>query len=302
LLGPCPIHNYDHRKYCSEEIRNTWKRAVSVFTLEPACNLGKSPEAVKWMFDVNYDAESLGFSYTQIGQENSFFFWRDELMLTLKMQIDQLLERGDVRFMKMCDTGEVFKKRFPGLTPPTSVTALNNFDTADVQSIYYDSKSYTANLFRFEDKIFFRSLFLFDEQVKDLYIDKICSTFDAVYENLPVVHTYFVPEEKRCECGLMIDSSGEPFTAEKIRDGVLKVTFGDGYVVFEEDKMEIKTKKLTLFGNSINADVDISERGLSFTYKGNTYTLCTDGAVPVRVGENIEITSREGIITIFPEL
>lgn len=35
--------------------------------------------------------------------------------------------------------------------------------------VYYDCKHYTANLFRFEDRIFLRSLFLFDERIEDLF-------------------------------------------------------------------------------------------------------------------------------------
>ena len=298
LLGPCPIHNYDHKKYSSDELINTWTQASTVFTLEPASNLGKCPEAVKWIYDTYYTEESLGFSYAQLGQENSFYFWKDELLNTLRMQIDLLLSRGDVTFMKMKDTAEAFKKLYPNLTPPTSVVALNNFDTADVQSVYYDCKNYTANLFRFEDKIFLRSLYLFDERVRDIYADKICDTLDAVYENLPIIDTATVPVEYRKESGLMIDMCGKPFDAKKIADGVLQASFGDNYVIFYEDRIEIKAEKLTIFSNSAKSLDSITENCISFYYKGIQYKVQISGGTASKNGENIEITSTNSIVVL----
>ena len=300
LLGPCPIHNYDHVKYCSDEIKKNWTRADTVFTLEPASNLGKCKKAVKWIFDTYYNNENLGFGYSQIGQENSFYFWKDELIETLRMQLDDLLQRKDVKFMKMCDTGDTFKSLFPNLTPSTSVAALDNFDTVDVQSIYYDSRCYSANLFRFEDKIFFRSLHVFNQNVKELYLDKICTTFDAVYENLPIIDTIGVPIENRGECGLMIDTDGTAFKTEKLEEGVLKVSFGDGYAIFRDDRIEIKAPKLLIHSNSLKADASLSDSNIVFEYKGEKYLLKADGAVIVQINGNIEITAKNEVITLFP--
>lgn len=301
LLGPCPIHNYDGQKYCSEELKKAWTYAATVFTLEPGCNLGKTPEAVKWILDSYFSEESLGFAYAQIGQENSFYIFGDSTIQSLKMQIDQLIARGDVKFMKMKDTGESFKTQYPDLTPPTSVVASDNFDTTDVQSIYYDCKNYTANLFRFEDKIFLRSLYLFDERVSDIYNERICDTFDAVYENLPIVDTATIPSEFKKENGLMIDTDGKTFVTEKIADGVLKVSFGEDYVIFYEDKMEIKAKKLTFYANSTKALCDISSDSLTFNYKGTKYTVSIEGGSVTRNGENVEVSFLGDVITAHLE-
>lgn len=300
LLGPCPIHNYDGLKYCSDEIKKNWTRAATVFTLEPASNLGKDEKALKWMFDSYYNEESLGFAYSQIGQENSFFFWQDELHATLKMQIDELLKRGDVKFMKMCDTGEEFKRLFPESTPPTALSALNNFDSVDIQSIYYDSKNYTANIFRYEDKIFLRSFFLFDEKIEDQYNDKVCSTFDAVYENLPVIDTLMAPSDNKDACGLMIQRGSKPFTAEKASEGVLNVGFDDGSVTFYEDKIEIKSDKIEWYKNSFKADYMLSDSFISFNYKGNEFKIRVEGAKISDLSDTIEMTSVSGAITLYP--
>ncbi len=68
LLGPDPIHNYDNHKYfesCKEKI-------ATLYTLEPAWPIGRDEEVIKWFKKSYFENEDLGFSYAQIGQENSF--------------------------------------------------------------------------------------------------------------------------------------------------------------------------------------------------------------------------------------
>ena len=83
----------------------------------------------------------------QIGQENSFGV-RDFLP-TLRMQIEKAINFSDeVKILKMGVTGALFKKQFPKYTPATSLFASDNWDRfKDVQSIYYNCRNYTANLF-----------------------------------------------------------------------------------------------------------------------------------------------------------
>ncbi|MBQ7302781.1 MAG: hypothetical protein IJW89_04280 [Clostridia bacterium] len=170
-----------------------------------------------------------------------------------------------------------------------------------MQSVYYDCKNYTANLFRFEDKLFFRSLHLFDERVKDRYIIDTCSTFDAVYENLPIIETRFCPEEARKQCGLTVDCVAQAFDAKKIADGVLQVTCGDKSVIFYDDRIKICADSLLLYGNSIKAQADIVANAIALTYNGAKYRLRVDGATVTPCGENIEITAIAGKVTLFPE-
>ena len=217
------------------------------------------------------------------------------------MQIEQLLARGDVSFKKMGDTGAAFKERYPNKTPATSVVALDNWDSVDVQSVYYDCQNYTANLFRFEDKIFLRSLYLFDEKVQDRYIKDTCKTFDAVYENLPIVDTMACPEKDRKQCGLMIDDTAQSFSAEKVADGVLKVSFGDKSVTFFEDRIEISANQVLLYCNSIKAEAKIIEDCINLAYNGVDYRLRVDGATAGLDDGNIKICSAENSITLLPE-
>ena len=298
LLGPCPIHNYDGRKFCSDELKIT---GAHVFTMEACWFMGSDPEIAKWMFDTYYGQESLGFAYMQIGQENSFIELKDQVLKSTRMQIEQLLARGDVSFKKMGETGAAFKERYPNKTPATSVVALDNWDSADVQSVYYDCQNYTANLFRFEDKIFLRSFYLFDERVKDHYIEDTCTTFDAVYENLPIIDTMSCPAEDKKQCGLMIDANAQPFSAEKVADGVLKISFGDKSVTFFEDRIEINAQEILWYGNSVKAEANITADGVDLTYKGNPYRLRITGATVTPCDENIELTASTKNITLVPE-
>lgn len=299
LLGPCPVHNYDDHKYSSPEFE-ALGRKTACFTFEPCWYMGSTEKTVKWLIDSYYDQESLGFAYAQIGQENSFLEVGEQVLRGTRMQIEMLKDRGDVLFQKMGDTGEWFKKVYPDATPATSVVALNHFDSTDVQSVYYDCKNYTANLFRFEDKIFFRSLFLFDDRIGDFYNDNTCTTFDAIYENLPIVDTMTCPVESRKQCGLLVDESGAHFAVEKVADGVLRVNFGDKSVTFCEDRMEIVSDRLLWYGNATDADTTVTEAGLSFIHKGTDYRLDVEGASLAYENDNILFSATEGKIILFP--
>lgn len=297
LLGPCPIHNYDSTKYCSEEVKALKERS-SCYTLEPCWYMGSTPEITQWIFDSYYGEESLGFAYAQIGQENSFFEVKDQVLKGTRMQIEQLLARKDVSFQTVCQTGEAFMQRFPSETPPTSVIAKDNWDTPDVQSIYYDCKNYTANLFRYKDYVFFRCFYLFDEKIEDLYLKNTCTTFDAVYENLPLVDTMECAEKEHC--GLLIDGARGAIVTQKVSDGVLRATIGSHSVTFFDDRIEIDAQKLIWYTNSIKAVVKINSNHLLFEYKGHKYQLDIEGAHIVNQGGNIRIEALKDKMILRP--
>ena len=296
LLSPSPIHNYDEQKYCSDEFASNTLRAP--YTLEPYFYMGSNSEAVDWMFDCYYSEESLGFAYAQIGQENSFYKRGQKVLDGTRMQIEKLLRRADVSFMKMRDTGEAYKRFSNGVTPATSVVAMKNFDSVDVQSVYYDCKNYTANLFRYGDRVFLRSLYLFDERKKEHYLEETCTTFDAVYENLPIVDTKWCEGGRETPNGLIIETAGKPFEVSKLSDGVLKITFGEGHVIFYEGSIEIKSKKMTLFSNSVRGKAVISDTGLVFNYKDSEYALMLDGGKLTMDGDNIIFTADTDLMTL----
>ncbi len=274
LLGPDPVHNYDNNKYLEH-----FEWETQPFTLEAGWEIAQDPDRVRWFFDTYYKNESLGFSFTQIGQENPFF--RHNVIPTLKMHIDILKnEYNDVQFVKMSEAGELFKKHFD-TTPATTVCALNDWDTGEKnQSVYYDCKTYVANLFRCDDKIFLRAFYLFDENFEDHYLNTPCETWYAVNENLPLVDTINWENNE----GALIDNCGEKFTVEKTKEGVLKAAWQDKSVVFEEDAITFTKCGFALDLKGIVPKVEINENDVIFEYKGKKYAITANMKPEIKDG------------------
>jgi len=291
LLGSCPIHNYEGSKYLSEKVANG-----NVYTLEPAWTVGGTPEYVDSLFKTYFENESLAFAYAQLGQENSF---GSECLPALRMQLEKIIKVKDVHIQKMCDTGEAFKKLFPGKTPATSVVALENWDSEDIQAAYYDCQRYTSNIMRYENRIFIRSLFLFDENIKDKYIQDTCTTFDAVYENLPVIDTLNYSKGEKFNCGLVIDTNASAFDAVKVGDGALKIYWKDKSVVFDEEKITIVSEKMCFYTGSMQ--VRVSGNQILYSYKGTEYVLRVKNAdVMLLEYEDVEIVPENGVCELWP--
>ncbi len=268
LLGPCPIYNYDHRFIDFAE--------PTVYTLETGTPLATNPDTVDWFYKTYFRNPDLGFSYSQIGQENSFCEW--DLVTPLRMQIEKAMALGDVEFQKMGDTGRAFRKRFPGKTPATAVVATDNWDTADLQSVYYDCENYVVNIFRHGKETGIRAFYLFDERVEDIYNNTQCTTFDALYENLPLGDTVSWDPTGKENVGLVLDGNSVPFTAEETAPGELTVTFGNKSVVCRESGVTlVGIDRATYAPGTPKADIRPEERGLVYTYKGTEYALTVQG-------------------------
>jgi len=264
LLGPCPIHNYEGEKYLSEKI------TPLCFTLEPVGKIGKTPEYVDWMFRTYFENEDLGFSYAQIGQENSFGL---QVLEPLRMQLEKVSALKNVKVLKMCDTGEAFKKIYPNKTPATAVTALDNWDREDIQSVYYDCENYVSNLMRLKNQIFIRSLFLFDERTEEHYLRNVCNSFDAVYENLPIINNLLWSGNEKYRCGLVIDEEASAFQAGKCGEHALEIKWDGGSLIYDEEKITICAKRLRFYIGNPTADISVSENTVLYRYKGNAYCL-----------------------------
>ena len=96
----------------------------------------------------------------------------------------------------------------------------------------------------------------------------------------------------------MIETSGKVFDAKKLEDGVLRSDFGEDFVVFYEDRIEIKAKSMLLYKNSVRADATISDSDITFTYKGSNYALHLDGGKLSYDGDNIIFTADGDVMTL----
>lgn len=282
LLGPDPVHNYDDNKYSGGEEKHT------CYTLEPVWETGREPEIVDWFIRTYYDNEDLGFSYAQIGQENSFGTTH-KFLPALRMQLEKFTKRDDIVFQTMRDTGEWFKKTY-ATTPATCVTALDDWATGDdsIQSIYYDCQKYVANIFRHKNKIFIRCLYLFDDRNTEYYLTKPCETWNATYENLPVIDTLIWDDND----GLLLDTDAVAFTMEKTGDSSIKVSWGDKEVSFCEDGIHMKNITATFNTNGNQANIVPGEQALTYTFNDIPYSLSVEGG---------KITTKDGVCTFTPD-
>ena len=298
LLGPDPIHNYDCEKYITNPDHVVSSRC---YTLEPVWKCGREPEIVNWFYQNYFENEDLGFSYAQLGQENSFC---PKILAPLKMQLEEIKKYTDVKFMKMCDTGEWFKQQYPGKTPATCVSCLDDWSTGkEVQSVYYDCCNYVANIVRCRDKISLRALYLFDEKVKDYYLDIPCDTWDATYENLPVIDTLLWKEDEKCNAGLVLDETGDTFSIEKVAEQELAVKWNEEKtVVFTENEIRIcNLDKLFYDFTGNNAAIQLESDAIVFEYKGSSYKICFKNAYLKETTSGCEITALTDEIVITLE-
>ncbi len=272
LLGSDPVHNYDGKKY----LINLPDPYYGASTLEVAWETGFTPHIVDWFFKSYFRNEDLGFSYAQIGQENSFGL-RD-LITPLRMQIQKVKALGDVVFQKMGDTGRWFKNTFEK-TPPTAVVATDSWNNDAVQSVYYDCQKYTLNVFRYGKQIFIRAWYLFNDKVEDKYLKERCASFYAVYENMPVVDTARFAADKKENIGIVLDETATPFTAEKNEAGGITVRWGEKRIACTEEGISIENcGQIRYYLYTDDISVSATEQGLEIAYGEEKYLVKTENS------------------------
>lgn len=294
LLGSCPIHNYDGKKYLEKEWKNLW-----CYTMESVW-CGRYEDVTDWFYKTYYANEDLGFSYMQIGQENSMISFLP-LAEPLKMNIQKILEYPDVKIMKMCDIGDAFKQKYDK-TPTTSVVALDNWSGSDCQSAIYDTQKFSVNLFRHNSKISLRFLYLFDDRVEDIYNNSTCETHDARYENQPVIDS-LIWDDKSENVGMYLDLDGAPFDCQKIGESGLKFSWKDKSVEFSEKEIVCENLTKILFNTGkAKARIEIKENVIEYLYNGFNYELKVEGATVEKNGKLITITPNSFVIKLIPSI
>lgn len=211
MLGPDPIYCY------SEKIHPTYdKNNYELYTLEPAWNCGQSEKWVEWYFRNLYRLENMDYTYTQVGQENSFGWKKTVKGLPMQMEhLKQLVDEGKFRVEKLCDSGKKFKETFV-MTPASAYSALDDWAGNDNQSVWYSCNRFRLNLFSDEQGVWIRDLHKFDENCKDIYLEKPCEESASVYDTLPVVDGLRFGEYGM-KCGIYI-GEGKISTVQREKD------------------------------------------------------------------------------------
>lgn len=180
MLGSDPIYQYDAGLGI-----NAWQR---VCTLEPTCtDGGGNSKWVDWYFGTIAKDPSLGFTYAQMGQENSFTWAR--FGNAFCMQADKLKElknKGDIRIENLVESGRWFRKKFRS-TPASAETALSDYTDNNNRTVWFNSKNYRANIVWEGYRMKIRDIHLFDECYTSFYFDKPCRSKAYQYLTLPVM-------------------------------------------------------------------------------------------------------------------
>ena len=178
MLGSDPIHAYDY------EIKKYGMRIVP--SLEPV-QYGKMPDWCDWYFRENFDGTGLAFQYTQVGQENSFGWHKMGEGLTYQMsQVQKLVDEGAVEVMTLGESGKWYKSVFEQ-TPAAAYTAFHEYLDADRKSVWYCSRFYRTGLLWDDGVVYFRDMYIFDDEYKEKYLEKRCQTRACEFRNLPVL-------------------------------------------------------------------------------------------------------------------
>lgn len=178
MLGSDPIDQY------LNGIGTNWQ---NVETMEPAYfTSGANENWVKWYLGEMFGEKNLGINYCQAGQENSFGWDAVKDGYTMQMRLfDEKRKSGEIEFEVVSETGRKFKDEYK-TTPVTTVDAHKESSG----TLWFNSKYYRGNLYFADGKIMMRDMFIFNENYKERYFDKVEDSANLYFDNLPLIDCF----------------------------------------------------------------------------------------------------------------
>ena len=180
MLGLDPIYGYDEAKYPT----GVW----GCNTMEPVWSSGSDRRIMEWYMDVYFRSPCLSYSYATTGQENSFGWPSIKAGYELQAElISDMVAKGELRADTLGDTGRKFKETYSS-TPVNALCALSDRTDNGIRAIWYDSPRYrTGLILEPGGRMYIRDLNVFDDEYKERYLSEPCRSWDARYDDLPVV-------------------------------------------------------------------------------------------------------------------
>lgn len=174
MLGSDPIRQYADGR--------------TVTTLEPVySHAGGNEQWINWFFQCFSGDRSLGFNYTQAGQENSFTWEAMKKGLEWQMPIiAQLKREGKVRVETMEKSGRWFRESYP-LTPATTFTVSKDIPGSNKKTIWFNSRFYRINILWENGTLRITDIHLFNENIPDKYLENVTKSNQSFFYTLPVV-------------------------------------------------------------------------------------------------------------------
>ena len=182
MLGSDPIRQYDHAPGAARQ---------GVITLEPVYKFGGGDEAwVNWFFASFTKDPSLGFNYTQAGQENSFTWEGMAKGFEIQMPlIARLRDEKKIRVETMEASGRWFKEKYV-VTPVTTFSVDKDLEGSDLKTIWFNSRFYRINILWEHGTLRVRDIHLFNENLTSKYETQAATENECTFFTLPVVDGY----------------------------------------------------------------------------------------------------------------
>lgn len=209
MLGSDPVYQYD-----------TGVGGVqNVITLEPACHgVGDNPKWVDWYFKTMFTQPCLDYNYVHVGQENSFTW--DRIRGGYQVQIPRIADyrkQGVVRVETLGQSGEWFRKNYR-VTPPTAVTAMEDYNGNPIRSVWYNSRFYRTNMMWVHDMFRFRDIHLFDERIASDYLTTPGTSNKCTFMTMPLVDGFLWSTHQQW-AGVRVVELGEDGSSREIALG-----------------------------------------------------------------------------------
>lgn len=187
IYGSDPIYQYDSGLGDDFNPSN-WQSVITLEPVYPHC--GGNMDWVKWFFRECFDNPALSFSYAITGQENSFGWskMKEGLENQYKL-IAEKVSKGELEALTLKESGEWFKSRYPE-TPASSFIARKDWKNHGRRSAWFYNSYYRVNMFFDNEVMWIRDLHKFDEKYQERYVDKVCESKSAIFDNLPMVDGY----------------------------------------------------------------------------------------------------------------
>ena len=244
MLGSDPIRQYADGR--------------SVTTLEPVySHAGGNEQWIKWFLQSFANDVSLGFNYTQAGQENSFTWDAMKKGLAWQMPIiARLRDEGKVRVETMAQSGEWFKKTYK-ITPATTFTVSKDLGESNKKNVWYNSRFYRVNLLWNDGQLRLADLHLFNEKIPDKYLNNVTTINQSFFYTLPLVD------------GFQWGKSGKPEGFRlMMKDGSNEVPVQGGDPVFTN--VDKTTARASWPVGKGLFEIDMKENSLTITAKNQT--------------------------------
>ena len=279
MLGIDPVYGYDEHKYYRGE------GFEGCFTIEPYGKPGKDKDIVDWYFKEYFTNDYLSFSHITIGQENSFSW--DSIKEGYETQINKLIElnkKGIIFFEKFSNTCENFTNEYKK-TPPQTLIALSDWKKTNLKSIWYNSCKYRSNLFLIDKKLFFRDITFFNDEYKERYLNRRCTSWDAVYDNLPLVDSRLWSSDID-NCYLLFKKEVNDINTETENNNlIIHITFNDeskGKIMFKETAICFYNcgDLLYSFGNhSALENYKVNNQKIEYRHRKYNYSIKIDANI-----------------------